>query len=147
MNAPMFQNRSCFVLLAILVASARGCQRPPADAGPPATVRLEPPTDQWLGFQGYLGARGLCHMFVDGFAEGGIPAGGQWRSFATRDVPAAVASAYGATALADGTFELRHPQNRILSIHPAAGEYPSCEHRPRTGETTVIVVSHFYGVK
>ena len=143
----MFQNRSRVVPLALLVAWFGGCQRPSVGSGSAATAQLEPASDQWLGFRPYPGARTLCHMFVDGFAEGGKPAGGQWLSVATRDAAAVVAAAYGASASADGTFELRHPENRILSIHRADGEYPSCEKKPRTGETTVVVVSHFYRVE
>src|SRR4030042_2036310 len=89
---------------------------------------------------GILCPRDSTHVPEPAAGGGGVP-------FALRDATAAVASAYGATALADGTFELRHPQNQILSIHRADGVYPSCAEKPRTGETTVVVVSHFYRVE
>jgi len=152
------------VLFALVLASFGGCERPSAGEGtrpvdaeltPPGvpvptppqpapdeetTPRLGPASDAWLGFPQYPGARQLCAESVYGFSNG-KPSGLTWRSFASREAAATIAAFYGASATADGSFEVSQPEGRSLSIHPIAAKYPSCAEKARSGEATVIVIA------
>ena len=101
-----------------------------------------PNSTSWFGFAAYPGARELCTESVLGTRGQEI----LWRSFATRDDLNRVTAFYSKKDTAtpvksNGSIELRHGDDIILSIHSAAGDYPKCDQKARAGEKTVIVVS------
>lgn len=104
------------------------------------------PQESWLGFAPYPGARQMCEEHVMGSSKG-HRVEIHWFSFATRDEQAQVAAFYAqkgdavAEKDADGTIRLRHDQDRVLSIYPVPGTYPTCEKKVRSDEKTVILVS------
>lgn len=127
------------VLFALVLASFGGCDRPSVGEG----------TRSWLGFPKYPGARFFCEEMVDYFSDG-KPSGGELTFFASREEAGTIATFYGASATADGGFEVWQPNGRygrILSIHPIAAKHPPCAEKLRPGENTVIVVDYFYGVE
>lgn len=101
-----------------------------------------PDNTGWFGFAAYPGTRKLC-------TESVLATSGKeilWRSFATKDDLNRVAAFYSKKDSAtqekrDGSIELRHGDDLILSTHPASADYPKCNQKARTGEKTVIVVS------
>jgi|SRR5215469_2757272 len=101
-----------------------------------------PPSTTWFGFAVYPGTRELCTQSVLGTRGEEI----LWRSFATKDDLKRVAAFYSKKDSAtpeksNGSIELRHGDDIILSIHPASADYPKCDQKARAGEKTVIVVS------
>lgn len=103
-----------------------------------------PPPDSptWFGFAVYPGTRELCNESV--LSTNGTEI--LWRSFATKDDLNRVAAFYSKKDSAtqekrNGSIELRHGDDLILSIHPASSDYPKCGQKARSGEKTVIVVS------
>lgn len=96
----------------------------------------------WFGFAAYPGTRELCTESVLGRQGTEI----LWRSFATKDDLNRVAAFYSKRDSAtqekrNGSIELRHGDDLILSIDPVSSDYPKCGQKARAGEKTVIVVS------
>lgn len=103
---------------------------------------LPPDSSTWFGFAVYPGTRELCTESV--LSTNGAEI--LWRSFATKADLNRVAVFYSKRDSApqekrNGSIELRHGDDFILSIHAASADYPKCNQKARAGEKTVIVVS------
>ena len=102
---------------------------------------------EWFGFAAYPGARKLCDQTVMS-QHSTVAMEIHWRSFATADSNAKVVALYEKTMVKDvdkssDSVTFRLDKDTTLSVHAAtASAYPKCDSKPKSGENTVIVVSH-----
>jgi hypothetical protein len=100
---------------------------------------------EWFGFTPYPGARQLCDQFVMGRGSGG-PMEIHWLSYATTDAMAKAVAFYQKVKDVEkgsGSVTFRLDKDTTLSVQAAtSSDYPKCDSKPKSGEQTVIVVSH-----